>query len=141
MTSPTTAHQKVLKWLSLYFNEKIPFQTMPKYFIRRAVENILSISPDGYVFTGCNLVITDEFTPTRYLDGDTPPVRGPEYSDRHLRPFINFSKDILIKEYEYRNILDLFKLTVSCGISDIPCEECYFCMERQWGLKTAGVII
>jgi hypothetical protein len=141
MNSPTTAYKHVLNWVSLYFEEEIPFQRMTRRFIRQAVENILLISPDGYVFTGCNVVVTDEFVPTVYLQGDTPPKRGPEYSERHLRPFIDVTKDVLIKEYETHGILDLFKLTVSCGVSDVPCGGCYFCMERQWGVEKAGIVL
>jgi tRNA(Ile)-lysidine synthase TilS/MesJ len=140
MSSPTTAHTKVISWISSYFNEEIPYQIMPKYFIREAVKNILSIEP-GYVYSGCNLVLENEFTPTRYLRGDTPPVRGDAYSEHHIRPFIDIAKDELIKEYENLGILDLLKITVSCGISDDPCGECYFCLERQWGINKSGILL
>lgn len=140
MKSPTTAHTNVVSWISSYFNEEIPCQLMPKYFIRDAVKNILAIE-SGYVYSGCNLVLENEFTPTRYLVGDTPPIRGDVYNEFHLRPFIDIGKDELTREYENQGIIDLFKITVSCGVSDDPCGECYFCLERQWGIDKSGILL
>lgn len=134
------AYIKVSEWISNYFNENIPVQVIPKVYIRDAVSNILLINP-GYVYTGCNLVLDNKFTPSVYLSGDTPPVRGPALNEFHLRPFIDIPKDVIIQEYKRLDILELLKITVSCGVSDIPCGGCYFCMERQWGIKEVGIVI
>lgn len=135
-----TAYINVLRWISDYFHEDIPIQTIPKFYIREAVSNILLIDA-GYVYTGCNFVLHNEFTPSVYIRGDTPPVRGPAFNEFHLRPFIDLPKDVIIQEYKKLDILDLLKITVSCGISDTPCGGCYFCLEREWGIEKAGIVI
>lgn len=140
MRSSTTAHTGVLNWISEYYQEEIPFELIPKFYIREAVSNILLID-SGYVYSGCNLVLENHFTPSVYLMGDTPPVRGPALNEFHLRPFIDIPKDVIIQEYQKLNIMDLLKITVSCGVSDNPCGGCYFCLEREWGMKKAGIDI
>lgn len=135
-----TTHLKVLKWITEYFKEEIPIQTISSVYIRDSVANILLLD-SGYVYSGCNLVLHNEFTPTVYVPGDTPPVRGPALNEFHLRPFIELPKDVIIKEYEQLGILELLKLTVSCAVADIPCGGCYFCLEREWGIKKAGIPI
>ena len=107
-------------------------------FIRDAVERILSVYP-GVVLTGCNKVVT-HFTPTVYIHGDTPPVRGPALNENHLRPFINMDKIDILRIYLQENILDLLKLTRSCGFSGLGrCNGCYFCMERAWATSTLNI--
>lgn len=134
------AYKNTIQWISQYFQEEIQHQIIPKFFIRDAVSNILLIDP-GHVYSGCNLVLENEFTPTVYLRGDTPPIRGPAHSELHVRPFIDLGKDVLTKEYENQGIIDLFKLTVSCGVPDGPCHGCYFCLERQWGIDKSGILL
>lgn len=108
-------------------------------FIRDAVQRILSVYP-GVVLTGCNKVVT-HFTPTVYIPGDTPPVRGPAFNEYHLRPFIDIDKVEILRIYVQENILDLFKLTRSCGLSGLDkCGGCYFCMERDWALSTLNIV-
>ena len=114
----------------IYFREK--------NFIRPTVEKILGVRP-GYVFTGCNLVIPDQFHPTVYIPGDTPPVRGPALNAFHLRPFIEWTKKDIVSMYRHLDAMDLIPLTRSCGESfnhwsDV-CGGCYFCLERAWGLS------
>lgn len=128
-------------WLQEKFLKDITFQVWGKTFIRQAVEVILMYNT-GYVFSGCNKVPENIFTPTRYIPHDTPPVRGPAFSNLHIRPFIDMVKPELYELYCKYNILDLFNLTVSCGIPKKtkkgyePCNECFFCLERLWGMHT-----
>jgi hypothetical protein len=104
--------------------------------VRDVAEGALLVTGSEYVFSGCNKVITDKFTPTRYIPGDTPPVRGEPLNSQHLRPFIDMDKIEIVRKYLELDILDLLKLTVSCGISESPeCGECYFCQEKIWALK------
>lgn len=131
----------VLNWLEKYFTiSKIPNRIIKKpRWIRKIVEDVSLIEP-GYVYTGCNKVIYDEFTPTIYIPGDTPPVRGDSFGDIHLRPFINIDKIEIIRLYQQYDVLDLLRLTHSCGISSIPCRGCYFCMERRWATERLGIV-
>lgn len=108
-------------------------------FIRDAVERTLSVYP-GVVLTGCNKVVT-HFTPTVYIPGDTPPVRGPALNEYHLRPFIDIDKVQILQMYIEENILELFNLTRSCGLPGLnKCGGCYFCMERDWAVATLNII-
>ena len=108
-------------------------------FIRDAVERILSVYP-GVVLTGCNKVVT-HFTPTVYIPGDTPPVRGAPLNEYHLRPFIDIDKVEILSMYIEEDILDLLKLTRSCGLPGLGrCNGCYFCMERAWAASTLNIV-
>lgn len=138
MNTGSNSYLASLKWISEYFQEEIPIQSMPRFYIREAISNIFLID-SGYVYTGCNLVLETEFTPTVYLRGDTPPKRGPALNELHLRPFIDLPKDVIIQQYKELGIIELLKLTVSCGLPDGPCGGCYFCLERKWGLERAGI--
>lgn len=129
-------------WLEGYFNKKILLNRWGKTFIRQAVETILIDFP-GYVYSGCNKVPENVFTPTVLIPHDTPPVRGPAYNEFHKRPFIELLKPELYKIYQEENILDLFNLSFSCGAPvknedgvNIPCGGCFFCMEREWGIQS-----
>lgn len=107
-------------------------------FIRPSVEKILGVYP-GVVITGCNKVVTDVFTPTVYLKGDTPPVRGPALNAQHLRPFIDMDKIAVIELYLEYGVLDLLALTRSCGMPTGVCGGCYFCMERAWACQVLDI--
>lgn len=102
-----------------------------KTHIRPTVEKILGVF-GGAVYSGCNKVITAEFTPTVYIKDDTPPVRGPALNDQHIRPFIELDKVEVLRLYKDYGVEDLLHLTHSCGSSQIPCGGCYFCLERAW---------
>jgi 7-cyano-7-deazaguanine synthase in queuosine biosynthesis len=132
----------VLSWLETHMHTQYKKQLTPRFFfIRDFVKNTLDISPENAItYSACNKVITDVFTPTKFIPGDTPPVRGPALSERHFRPFINFDKVYLCNLYKQYGLQDLFLLTHSCGI-DITnhCGECYFCMERDWGIRESNL--
>ena len=127
------------KWLETYFQKPIKLNLWGKTHIRPAVEAILLDFP-GYVFSGCNKVPENVFTPTIYIPHDTPPVRGPAFNEFHLRPFIDLLKPEIYRIYQKENILDLFSKTFSCGVipdgDDVtPCGGCFFCMEREWAIQ------
>jgi 7-cyano-7-deazaguanine synthase in queuosine biosynthesis len=110
-----------------------------KYWIRDMVKQILDLY-GATVYSGCNKVVEDKFIPTKYIPHDTPPIRGPAYNDFHIRPFIDMNKIEIMDIYLKENLLELLKLTHSCGIhSDTPCGECYFCMERSWAATSLNV--
>lgn len=141
---PENIHHKVLTPIINYFNKKFGdrYQSVhikkQKFFIRDAAEYILSVYP-GVILTGCNKVVT-HFTPTVYIPGDTPPVRGPVSTPNHLRPFLNLDKVEILKMYQQENILDLLSLTKSCGLPAMArCGGCYFCMERAWAAGVLGI--
>lgn len=129
--------KKVISYIEEKFSITIPYNyRAPKGWIRNVVSSIFEIYNPDYVYTGCNLVIENEFTPTIYLPDDTPPVRGEPLNERHLRPFITYDKVKIVEEYIKNDILDLLKITHSCGIySHKECGECYFCMEKIWAMK------
>lgn len=80
------------------------------------------------------------FTPTRTIPGDTPPWRGPVFNDHHIRPFIDLDKIEIMKLYKAETTPHLLALTHSCGLEvDRHCGECYFCLERAWGLAEADI--
>lgn len=133
------------QWLERHFNKKITLNRWGKTFIRLAVETILIDYP-GYVYSGCNKVPENVFTPTVIIPNDTPPVRGPAHNEFHKRPFIDMLKPELYSVYKTENILDLFDLTFSCGAPKkdetgklIPCLGCFFCMERSWAIESTIV--
>jgi len=129
---------KIQEWFLQKNYEYTQILLRKRYLIREVVENIL-ITSGGYVYSGCNKVLTDEFTPTVYIKGDTPPFRGPPFNDHHIRPFIDMDKKEIMELYVNENVLDLLKLTISCGISSEPCGGCYFCMERKWAAALLGI--
>ena len=134
--------KRVQEWFTMkginFSNKKL----YKNYNIRELVENIL-LTEGGYVYSGCNKVLTDEFTPTIYIKNDTPPFRGPPYNDKHIRPFIDMDKKEIMQLYVTENVLDLLKLTRSCGIKNKDgvekCGGCYFCMERQWAANLLNI--
>jgi hypothetical protein len=139
-----SANRKNLKFIINYiqnrFNVKILlFINKQQYWIRDIVKEILDIY-GGVVYSGCNKVVEGNFTPTKYIQYDTPPVRGPAYNEYHIRPFIDMDKIELMNIYVQENVLDLLKMTHSCGIpSDTHCGECYFCMERIWAANSLNI--
>lgn len=132
---------QILKVLEHKFNRQILFTPFIKpYILREFVKIILSID-EGYVFSGCNKVL-QFLTPTNYIPNDTPPVRGKPFNEFHIRPFISMDKQEIIACYINYNILELFKMTYSCGYDlTVPCKNCYFCLERRWGLEMCGLDI
>ena len=108
-----------------------------KGLIRPTVEKILGVL-GGVVYTGCNKVVT-HFTPTVYIEGDTPPIRGPSLNEKHIRPFIDMDKVQILQIYKDHGILDLLNMTRSCGLATGICEGCYFCMERSWACEVLDI--
>jgi hypothetical protein len=139
-----SAYKKNLKPIINYIQNKFNIKILliiyrQNYWIRDIVKQILDIY-GGVVYSGCNKVVEDNFTPTKYIQYDTPPVRGPAYNGFHIRPFIDMNKIELMDIYIKEDILDLLKMTHSCGIpSDTPCGECYFCMERLWAATSLNI--
>lgn len=132
--------QKILTELEDMFNTKLSFKIFTRmYILREFVQHLLTVN-DGYVWSGCNKVL-EFLQPTNYIQGDTPPVRGKEFNQFHIRPFINIDKKEIISQYINYNILNLLDMTYSCGFSmKEPCENCYFCLERAWGLEMCGLL-
>jgi 7-cyano-7-deazaguanine synthase in queuosine biosynthesis len=131
----------ILNVLEHKFNRQILFTPFIKlYILRDFVKMILSVDK-GYVFSGCNKVL-EFLTPTNYIPHDTPPVRGEPFNEFHIRPFINMDKKEIISYYIKYNILELLNMTYSCGYdSRVACKNCYFCLERRWGLEMCGLDI
>lgn len=129
--------KQVIQYIEQKFFIKIPYNLSAKSgWIREVVSNVFEVCQSDYVYTGCNLVVTDKFTPTRYITNDTPPVRGEPFNERHLRPFISYDKVKIVELYLEHNLLDLLQMTYSCGYSPIQeCGECYFCTEKIWATK------
>jgi 7-cyano-7-deazaguanine synthase in queuosine biosynthesis len=133
----------IINYIKNKFSVNIKLVKIKKLkWIREIVKNILDLY-GGVVYSGCNKVITDKFTPTQYIPYDTPPVRGEAYNEFHLRPFINIDKVELMNIYIEEDILDLLKITHSCGIiqntNEPHCGECYFCMERIWAANSLNI--
>ena len=144
LSPPTHVYQKVivpiLNYLQNRFGKRFQLVNIrrQKLLIREAAEYILSVYP-GVILTGCNKVVT-HFTPTVYIKGDTPPVRGEVTSENHKRPFIDLDKVEIIRIYQEHNLLDLLSLTKSCGLPKLKtCGGCYFCMERAWATSVLGI--
>ena len=130
----------IVKYLENIFGKRYRYFCMKKQnmFLRDAAELILSVYP-GVIFTGCNKVVT-HFTPTVYIPGDTPPVRGPALNEHHLRPFIEMDKIDILRLYLKENMLHLLSITRSCGVFGIHrCGDCYFCMERNWAAEELNI--
>lgn len=109
------------------------------YWIRDIVRQILELY-GGVVYSGCNKVVVDEFIPTKYIQHDTPPVRGAAYNEFHIRPFIEINKINIVDIYLQENLIDLMKMTHSCGtLKNTHCGECYFCMERAWAANKLNI--
>lgn len=131
----------VIEYISHKFSINITYNhSAPRRWIRNSVQEVFEICKSDYVFTGCNKVIVGEFLPTKHIPGDTPPKRGEPFNERHLRPFIHWDKVKIVKHYIEYNILDLLKMTHSCGVlHGNECGECYFCMEKIWATRILNV--
>lgn len=135
---------EIIEYISNKFSQKIDcIFWSRKFFIRVFVESIQKIY-GGVVFSGCNKVLTEEFTPSFFILGDTPPVRGPALNENHIRPFIDIDKAEIIKFYIDNNEHVLLDKTISCGAYDdetgSKCGgQCYFCLERDWALKQLNI--
>jgi 7-cyano-7-deazaguanine synthase in queuosine biosynthesis len=133
--------KQILTKLETDFNIEIPFQIFNQsYILREFVQTLLSVD-EGCVFSGCNKVL-DFLNPSNYIANDTPPFRGSPFNEFHIRPFIDLDKAEIISYYIKYNILDLLDMTYSCGFDmKIACGNCYFCLERKWGLEMCGLSI
>jgi len=131
----------VIQWVQQKFHIPITYNhSAPRSWIRNVVQDVLVVCEPDYVFTGCNNVVVDQFTPTKHIPGDTPPERGEPFNEQHLRPFIHWDKIAIVEQYLNHDILDLLKITHSCGVlHETECGECYFCMEKIWATKTLGI--
>lgn len=145
LSPPDEVYQRVIipvfQYLQSRFNKHYHLSDIRKqsFFIRDAAEYVLSVYP-GVVLTGCNKVVT-HFTPSVYIRGDTPPIRGDVSTPHHLRPFLHLDKVEIFRIYQQENILDLLSLTRSCGMPGTSrCGGCYFCMERAWAADVLGII-
>lgn len=127
--------KRILAVLEEKFNVKLTFTNFNRRFILREFVKLLLSVNEGYVFSGCNKVL-DFLNPKNYIPGDTPPVRGNPFNEYHIRPFIDMDKKQIISYYVKYDVLDLFDMTYSCGFNfETPCNDCYFCLERMWGLQ------
>lgn len=129
--------RQVIKYIEDAWSIRITYNPSAKNkWIREVVSDVFEVCGSDYVYTGCNLVVTDKFTPTRYITNDTPPVRGEPLNERHIRPFIGYDKVKIVELYLEHNLLDLLQMTYSCGHSPVQeCGECYFCTEKIWATK------
>ena len=60
--------------------------------------------------------------------------------DLQANPFGTMNKLDLYAEYNKLNILDLWKSSsVSCEVSNPPCNNCWWCMERNWAVEFGTV--
>ncbi len=131
--------QRIIEKIAEYTGYQYPVTAFKeKTFIRPTVEKILGVR-GGVVYTGCNKVVTEHFTPIVYIPNDTPPVRGPALNQFHIRPFIDWDKIQILSVYQDRDILDLLYMTRSCGAASGICDGCYFCMERAWAAQSLDI--
>lgn len=134
--SNPAAMKNVIAFVQNKYPINISHRVRPGKYKIREITHLIQTTEPGYVFSGCNKVVEDKFTPTIYIKGDTPPWRGPALNEQHIRPFIDTDKIGVLQVYVEENVLELLSLTYSCGHSvDNKCGECYFCMERQWALN------
>jgi len=57
------------------------------------------------------------------------------YNGDVYAPYINYDKKDIARMYRDNNLMDLFRLTLSCsatGDLDKYCKECWWCKERYW---------
>lgn len=129
--------KNIIKYIEQICSIKVSYnQSAPPGWIREVVSDVFKVCQSDYVYTGCNLVVEGAFTPTRHIPHDTPPVRGEPLNERHLRPFISYDKIKIVEMYLENNLLDLLKITHSCGLLfKEECGECYFCTEKIWATK------
>lgn len=140
-----SSHRTVLRITKWFEERNYHFTNLllrKQFLIRDLVENILTVNV-GYVYTGCNKVVEDKFTPTVYIEHDTPPFRGQPFGEKHIRPFIDMDKREVMELYIKENVMDLLAITRSCGskisFESKKCGGCYFCMERQWAADMLGI--
>ena len=133
--------RKVIQYIEQIYSTEIQYNHSAQHgWIRDIVSEVFMVCQPDYVYTGCNLVVTDKFTPTKYIKNDTPPHRGEALNERHLRPFITYDKIKIVDLYIQNNLLDLLRITYSCGFSQVEeCGECYFCTEKIWATKTLNI--
>jgi tRNA(Ile)-lysidine synthase TilS/MesJ len=131
----------IIEYIQNKFSTNITYNhSAPRRWIRDVVREVFEVCGSDYVFTGCNKVIVDEFFPTKHIPGDTPPDRGESFNERHIRPFIEWDKKEIIQYYIKHDIIDLLKMTHSCGfLFQNECGECYFCMEKIWATKILNI--
>lgn len=132
--------QRIVSYIEQRWSINITYgKSAPSGLIREVVSNVLEVYQSDVVYTGCNLVVTDQFTPTKYILNDTPPVRGEPLNERHIRPFISYDKVKIVELYLEHNLLELLQMTHSCGLTSEECGECYFCTEKIWATKKLGI--
>jgi 7-cyano-7-deazaguanine synthase in queuosine biosynthesis len=135
--------QSVFSYINQFYPVPILHNnTHGRVHIKTVVKSILDVTACDYVFSGCNRVVTDQFTTTVYIPNDTPPFRGDPYSHQHLRPFIEMDKIEIVRMFINFDILPLLMLTRSCGstAAKMECGGCYFCQEKIWAMRNLNLI-
>ena len=101
----------------------------------RIVNSILTgitANPPGYITDSFK---NSEVEPSARDSSITRPIRR---APGWFNPLTNLNKQDICKIYYDNNILDsVFPLTKSCwtDFGEPPCGSCWFCEERDWGLK------
>ena len=139
----------VVQWVYTHTNKALPVTQWGgdrNVFVRIAAQTVLLEDPTGYVFTGCNAILETVNTEMiRELLGVENilrkiPTRGPVETARHLRPFLELTKQDILQEFINEDILDLLAITRSCNTGPRGrCNRCYFCRERAWAVKCLGI--
>lgn len=143
MKDPVANTSLVLDYIERATGITIAFQEGHRArFIRDMVKDILAIDP-GYVYTGCNNILTG-ILPTNDVNGVYFPIRGKPFNEFHLRPFMSMHKGEILSLFREHDVLDMLPLTHSCGVTPYgtpECGACYFCLEKAWGLTQAGLAL
>jgi 7-cyano-7-deazaguanine synthase in queuosine biosynthesis len=74
--------------------------------------------------------------PPVHVDGLAPDRPSYNITPNLYTPFLQLDKRFTIQLYRDKNLLDLLDLTYTCTQDiNIPCNNCFACNERNWGIK------
>lgn len=110
--------------------------------IQNIKENTIKKLQEEYNFdTWTNaMTLNPKITLTNNHERDVPRDKDfPKWNGNKLRPFHNIDKLSIMHLYHKLDIIDLFDCTISCEVSDPPCNDCWWCQERTWAIEEYGL--
>jgi 7-cyano-7-deazaguanine synthase in queuosine biosynthesis len=135
----------VIDWVFDYYGVKyevIDMECNPedKVEIIAPIRNIINTNQADVLFFGVNTypdeLKDDDFKNTSAAK-QTTKENTPSYA---YKPFIDIYKSHIIRLFYDNGIEELLDLTNSCTRSgETPCNECFPCKEKAWGLKNYNV--
>lgn len=141
--------QNVHEWLNNYYktNYKLVYiggTGNSREIINTPAKNLLESNTVDFLFSGQNQFPPEAKNWPLFVESEQAGKfkrRDPAESDSEYAsfPFIKLYKTHVMNLYKLFNVLDLLKVTHSCTESRFVCNDCIWCHERNWAIKSLNL--